>query len=104
MDLILKNGKAITMSPADSRACAVAVKWGKVYRVGKDEDVQQLAESGTKFVDLRGKTVLPGFIDTHNHLSFYGYLVSSVDCRSGPGVECIDDIVDRLREEAGGTI
>jgi predicted amidohydrolase YtcJ len=81
----------------------VAVKWGKVFRVGHDKDITEFADSGTEVVDLADKTVLPGFIDTHNHLAFYGYLVSSVDCRSASGVECIDDIVDRLREEAGRT-
>lgn len=103
MDLILRNGEVITMDRAGSRASAVAVKWGKVFRVGKDEDIQQLAEPRTKFVDLKGRTVLPGFIDTHNHLSFYGYLVSSADCRAASGVECIDHVLDRLREEAGRT-
>ena len=103
MDLILRNGEVITMDPAGSRASAVAVKWGRVFRVGPDEDIEQLSEPGTKVVDLQGRTVLPGFIDTHNHLSFYGYLVSSVDCRAASDVECIDHIVDRLREEAGRT-
>ena len=103
MDLLLRNGNVITLDAKDSRASAVAVKWGKVFSVGRDEDIQQTAHTDTRVLDLEGKTVLPGFIDTHNHLSFYGYLVSSVDCRASSGVESIDHIVDRLREEAGRT-
>lgn len=103
MDLILRNAHVITMDPSDSRASAVAVQWGKVLRVGRDEEIARLAEPGTKVLDLEGNAVLPGFIDTHNHLSFYGYLVSSVDCRFASGVESIDDVVDRLREEAART-
>jgi predicted amidohydrolase YtcJ len=103
MDLILTNTNVLTMDATDSRASAVAVKWGKIFRIGKDRDIQNLADSDTRIVDLKGMTVLPGFIDTHNHLSFYGYLVSSVDCRAASGVECIDHILERLREEADRT-
>ncbi len=103
MDLILRNGNLITMDLEDSRASAVAVKWGRIFRVGQDEEITELGDSNTKVLDLEGKTVLPGFIDTHNHLSFYGYLVSPVDCRSASGVECIADLLDRLREEAERT-
>lgn len=103
MDLVLRNGNVITMDATDSRASAVAVKWGKIFRVGHDDHIQQLADAHTKVLDLEGKTVLPGFIDTHNHLSIYGYLVSSADCRAASGIESIEDLVDRLREEAAGT-
>ncbi len=103
MDLILRNANVLTMDAMDSRASALAVKWGRVFSVGSNEEITQVAESNPKVIDLQGKTVLPGFIDTHNHLAFYGYLVSSVDCRSASGVESIDDIVDRLREQADRT-
>jgi len=103
MDLLLRNGNVITMDATDSQASAVAAKWGRVFRVGHDDDIQKLADSDTMVLDLEGKTVLPGFIDTHNHLSFYGYLVSSADCRAASGLESIDDLVERLREETGKT-
>jgi len=103
MDLILRNGNLITMDATGSRASAIGVKWGKIFRVGHDDNIQELASGETRVIDLDGRTVLPGFIDTHNHLSFYGYLVSSVDCRAASGVESIDHIVERLREETGRT-
>jgi predicted amidohydrolase YtcJ len=103
MDLILTNANIITMDPDDARASAVAVKWDRILQVGNDSEVGAVAGPDTKFLDLKGKTVLPGFIDTHNHLSFYGYLVSSVDCRAVSGVEAIDDIIERLRAEAAKT-
>lgn len=103
MDLILRNGNIITMDATHSRASSVAVKWGKAFRIGTDEEIFGLADPTTKVVDLKGKTVLPGFIDTHNHLSFYGYLVSSADCQSASGLESIDDLVQKLREEADKT-
>ncbi len=103
MDLILRNGNVITMDATDSRVSAVAVKWGKVFSIGRDDTIQEFTDRGTKVLDLEGKTVLPGFIDTHNHLSFYGYLVSSADCRAVSGVDSIDLLLDRLREEADRT-
>ena len=103
MDLILTNANIITMDSSDTRASAVAMNWGKILKVGGGKDVAPFEGSSTRSIDLGGKTVLPGFIDTHNHLSFYGYLVSSVDCRAASGVESIDDIVDRLRAEADRT-
>lgn len=103
MDLILRNGNIITMDALDSRASALAVKWGKIFRVGHDDDLHQLGHADTMVLDLEGRTVLPGFIDTHNHLSFYGYLVSSADCRAASGLESIDDLLQRLREEADKT-
>jgi len=103
VDLILKNANVITMDTNNKRASAVATKWGKIFAVGKDSQIAPLAGSGTRIVDLGGKTVLPGFIDTHNHLSFYGYLVSSVDCRAVSGVERINDVTDRLRAQADKT-
>jgi predicted amidohydrolase YtcJ len=103
MDLILTNANIITMDDRQSRVAAVAVKWDRIFQAGKAEDIQQLAAAETQIIDLAGKTVLPGFIDTHNHLSFYGYLVSSADCRASSGVESIDDILERLRTEADKT-
>jgi len=103
MDLILANANVITMDKGETRASAVALKWDKILKVGGDSEIAALAGPDTNTIDLGGKTVLPGFIDTHNHLSFYGYLVSSVDCRAASGVESIEDIIDRLRAEAGKT-
>ncbi|MBI5118108.1 amidohydrolase [Candidatus Poribacteria bacterium] len=103
MDMILVNANVITMDPAARRESALAVKWDRIFKVGADHEIRGLAGAGTRIIDLRGKTILPGFIDTHNHLSFYGYLVSSVDCRQASGVSCIADIIDRLRSEADRT-
>ena len=103
MDLIVTNANIITMDADDTRADALAVRWGKFSEIGESERIRALAGPDTRVIDLGGKTLLPGFIDTHNHLSFYGYLVSSVDCRAASGVASIDDIVDRLRAEADKT-
>jgi hypothetical protein len=103
MDLIFINGNILTLDPNGTKASALAVKWDRIFKIGNKEDILPLAGGNDKVIDLKGKTLLPGFIDTHNHLSFYGYLVSSVDCRASSGVEKAADIIDRLRAEADRT-
>jgi predicted amidohydrolase YtcJ len=66
-DLIFFNGKVITVDPDFNFASALAVKDGRFLRVGQDQDVLSLAGVATEKVDLQGKSVVPGFIDTHIH-------------------------------------
>lgn len=71
-DLILTNGKIITVDRHDSIAQAVAVKGGKIIRVGKNQEVKSLKGPQTVVVDLHGKTVTPGLVDAHYHVMYYG--------------------------------
>ena len=72
MDLILLNGKIITVSPDDAIAEAVAVRDGKIVAVGTTQDIRALAGASTRVVDLGGKCVTPGLVDSHIHLMYYG--------------------------------
>jgi len=67
-DLILRSGKVVTVDRNFSIQQAVAIKSGKILAVGSDASVLK-AERGpdTKVVDLQGKTVLPGLVDSHVH-------------------------------------
>ena len=67
-DLILRNGKIVTVDQKFTIRQAVAVKGGKIAAVGSDAAVLK-AERGpeTKVIDLKGKTVLPGLVDAHVH-------------------------------------
>lgn len=66
-DLILFDGKIMTMDQRGSVAQAIAVRDGKVVAVGQDGAVQRWRGPKTRMVDLKGQTVLPGFIDGHVH-------------------------------------
>jgi len=66
-DLILFNGKLITMDDRQPRAEAAAVRDGKFLFVGPTAEVVKLAGPRTRKIDLQGKSVIPGFIDTHGH-------------------------------------
>jgi predicted amidohydrolase YtcJ len=67
-DLILTNGKIVTVDERFSIAQAVAVGDGRIIAIGTDKEIQALAGRTTRRVDLAGKTVVPGLIDNHMHL------------------------------------
>ena len=71
-DLALVNGKVITVDPKDSVAEAVAVESGRVVKVGSRRQVERLIGKTTTIIDVRGKTVTPGLIDTHAHFADSG--------------------------------
>ena len=66
-DLILYNGKIITVDNTFSIAQAVAVRGDRIVEVGTDQEINQLAGPNTRRIDLEGKSVTPGFIDNHAH-------------------------------------
>ena len=68
-DLIVHNGKIVTVDQAFSVHQAMAVKDGKVLRVGGDRDILATKGDRTQVIDLAGRTVLPGLIDSHVHSS-----------------------------------
>jgi len=66
-DIILMNGKIVTVDDRFTIAQAVAIKGQRIVAVGRSEEVRKLAGSGTRVIDLKGKTVIPGLIDNHSH-------------------------------------
>ncbi len=67
-DLVLSNGKIITVDERFSIAQAVAIKGDRIVAVGSNSDVIALAGTNTRRIDLRGRVVIPGLIDNHMHL------------------------------------
>src|SRR5262245_26572734 len=66
-DLILHNGKVVTVDRNNSVHQALAVRGDRILRVGTNEAVLKAKGERTRLVDLAGKTVLPGLIDSHVH-------------------------------------
>src|SRR5438094_9702823 len=64
-DSVLLNGKVLTVDPQFSIQEAIAIRDGKISAVGKTADVRKLAGPRTRVIDLQGRTVLPGLIDSH---------------------------------------
>lgn len=66
-DLVLFNGKVFTAEPGQGLVQAVAVQDGKILKVGSDAEINALADASTQRIDLAGKVLMPGMIDTHSH-------------------------------------
>src|SRR5436190_22881770 len=66
-DLIVINAKIYTMDPRAARAEAFAISGGRFVAVGSTSDIRNLAGKNTETFDAKGMTVVPGFIDCHNH-------------------------------------
>lgn len=83
-DKIMINGKIVTVDNNSSIAEAVAIKDGKILATGSTSEIKKLAGKRTEVIDLVGKTMLPGFIDTHTHPSHAATRLYEIDCRSPP--------------------
>lgn len=68
VDIVLTNGKIITVDERFTIAQAVAIAGDRIVAVGSNQDVSRLAGPGTRRIDLMGKSVTPGLIDNHLHL------------------------------------
>jgi len=66
-DTVLLNGKILTVDRAASTREALAIRDGRIVAVGTTADVRRLAGSATRVIDLQGRTVIPGLIDSHMH-------------------------------------
>jgi hypothetical protein len=66
-DTILVNGKVLTVDSQFSTREAIAIRDGKIAAVGSNSDVRKQAGPRTRVIDLQGRTVIPGFIDSHIH-------------------------------------
>ena len=68
-DIILTNGKIVTIDAKESIAETVVVKFGRILAVGSNKEIKPLMGSSTKIIDLKGRTVIPGLIDSHCHIT-----------------------------------
>ena len=66
--VIFTNGNVITLDPSNPRAEAIAIRDSKIISVGTDKKTLSIAGKNAKVIDLEGRTVLPGFADSHIHL------------------------------------
>lgn len=98
-DIIYTNGQIITMEAADEMVSSVAVKDGNILAISTESLVAKHKGDSTKVIDLEGKTLLPGFVDAHSHISLGMSVVSIADLSSPPvgDIQNISDIVKKLK-------
>jgi hypothetical protein len=100
-DTLYTGGDIITMrGPQPEMAEALAVKNGKILFVGPLAEAQALVGPATTTIDLAGKTLLPGFIDTHGHFVYFGKNLVDADLF---GCTDIPDLLARMKKQAERT-
>lgn len=95
-DMILTNGKIITVDKDFTIAEAVAIEKDKIIAVGSDAEIRKLAVSSTNTIDLQGKVVIPGLIDAHLHPESAS--VSEID-REIPDLHSVNDLLDWIKSQ-----
>jgi len=100
-DLILHHGHFTTLTRAQPTASAVAIRDGRFLAVGADKEVLALAGPQTKVVDLKGRLVVPGLIDSHLHI-IRGGLNFNLELR-WDGVRSLADAMNMLKRQVAVT-
>lgn len=98
-DAVYFNGTIITMEDDFPEAEALVVKNGKIIFVGAKNKAQTFVGKSTKQIDLKGKTLLPGFIDAHGHITSRAGMEQAIDLSPEPygTVNSIPDLQKTLR-------
>ena len=99
-DMVFLNGKIITMDEGFSIAQAVAIKDEKFLAVGTDEEIRPLIGKHTKVLNLSGKTVVPGFMDSHIHMKWTGLNLDKINLR---GISSIEDVLKAIKKKVKET-
>ncbi|MBR2627617.1 MAG: amidohydrolase family protein [Peptococcaceae bacterium] len=100
MDYIYYNGNIITMEKQDEQFSAMLVCGDRIVMLGDDEAVLRRKTASTECVDLKGKTVMPGFIDAHGHFMvavMSGNVFVDVACAPTGTISSMNDLIQTMR-------
>src|SRR5688500_15818678 len=93
-DIVFKNGNVYTANDKSPKAQALAVKEDKIVFVGTNAAAQKYVGPKTRVVDLKGNTVLPGFTDSHQHLSGVGLREMTLNLE---GTTSLEDFLAKVK-------
>lgn len=96
-DIVILNGNIYTVDTNQPKATAIAVKDGKILAVGNDDAILLYKGATTEMVDLAGKTVTPGLIESHAHIMGMGYNQLELDLMF---VQTYEELVEMVKEAA----
>ena len=101
-DLVLLNGKIITVTSDNAIAHAIAIKGNHILAVGDNTTIQRLIGPNTRVIQLEGKAVLPGFIDAHTHIEGIADYHRMLDLHIPP-LKDVSEMLHRIKERASAT-
>ncbi|HEY3582205.1 MAG TPA: amidohydrolase family protein, partial [Pyrinomonadaceae bacterium] len=93
-DIVFKNGNVYTANDKAPQAEAIAVKGDRIVFAGTNAAAQKYVGANTRVVDLHGNTVLPGFTDSHQHLSGVGQREMTLNLE---GTTSLDDLLAKVK-------
>jgi len=99
-DLVLINGNIITVDNQNSSVEALAVSADTIMLVGNNDEINNLVSDSTKIIDLKGKTAIPGFIDSHAHLIGTGKAQINLNLRNAKNWDEVVLLVAQAAEKA----
>lgn len=85
--LVILNANIITLNPEQPRAEAVAVQNGRIIAVGSNTEIRKHVDTGTKIVDASSKTIIPGLVDCHVHMTEFGFFLQSPDLKNAHSIK-----------------
>lgn len=101
-DLIISGGTVITVDKENSIKEAVAVKENKIIYVGDEKGAEKFKGPETEKINLKGRSLIPGFVESHLHTAVMGINQLAIDCRPS-SVSSIEDIKEAVYEKARTT-
>jgi predicted amidohydrolase YtcJ len=102
-DIILLNGNIYTVDAALPWAEAAAIRGDRIVAVGDNGEIEKLRGDNTELVDLRGRFVMPGFIEGHGHYSGLGNSLMNLNfLRAGSWEEIVDAVAQRAKDSKPG--
>ncbi|MEM3464821.1 MAG: amidohydrolase [Candidatus Bathyarchaeia archaeon] len=93
--LAILNANVLTFNLRKPRAEALAIYGGEIVAVGSNEEICRYIGAKTRVIDAGGKTVVPGFVDCHVHMSSFGHFLQTLDLRNAGS---ISELQQKLRE------
>lgn len=78
-DLVLLNGRVVTLEPRQPEAQAVAIRDDMIYVIGTNETIKARIGPSTQVIDLKGQLAIPGFIESHGHFTGIGEMKLQLD-------------------------
>lgn len=95
--LVILNANLVTLNQKQPRAEAIAIQNGRIIAVGSNKAVRKYIAKETRVIDTKNKTIVPGFVDCHVHMTGFGQFLQTLDLRN---VQSVKEMQQKLREYA----
>jgi predicted amidohydrolase YtcJ len=99
-DLVLRNGKIVTLDSSMPQVQAAAITAGKIVAVGTDAQIARHVQPATRVIDLHGRLAIPGFIEGHGHFTGIGQMKMNLNLRDARSWDQIVAMVGAAAREA----